>query len=1208
METHVDELSFALRQMQDNLKKVAEEHTERIWLQAGRNSLNEKLRGDRSLQEVSKNIIDQLAAFSDAQIGAFYVLEEGMLHFQYAYGIKEPVRTSFHPGEGLVGQAAETGRLTVFNDIPPQYFLIESSLGQEKPQAILILPAMFENKTVAVIELAKFGAFHSQQLKLLEEIAEPVGIAIQSILAKRRLEKLVSQLDGKEKELNTRITAINRSNAAIEFDLDGKILRANELFLDLLGYREEEVIGRHHSIFVEEGYASTKEYREFWRRLKKGEFMGGEFKRVAKNGELVWLQGNYNPLLDRAGKPAGVLKIATDITPVKKQQMEIDAITNAIFRSNLAVEFDLNGIILKANQNFLDLLGYTAAEITGRHHSLLVEKGYETTSEYEAFWKALRSGEYQQGEYKRVTRNGELVWIRGNYNPILDAQGRPYKILKIATDVTLARQQAQELATLAEELEAQQEELRQINEEMKEKNLLLESSQAELKAQQEELQQTNEELEEKANLLEIQKEELETAKTAVEVKAGELETTGRYKSEFLANMSHELRTPLNSILILAQLLMENKSKVLGEKEVEYASNIRSSGTDLLNLINEILDLSKVEAGKMEMEVADISIAELTARLKSMFSEVAKDRGVHFGIHTGKEISGRTLSTDTQRLEQILKNLLSNAFKFTHRDGRVGLDIDIVPANDNVKHPGLRQQAQVISFSVKDTGIGIPGQKLEIIFEAFQQADGSTKRKYGGTGLGLSISRELAGALGGEIHVQSEEGKGSTFTLYLPLVFDPGLVSRTGKGMVLMPAANKKMEEPAGAVHIATPKEDVADDRFSILEKDKVVLIIEDDPDFARILLDFARQRQCKGIVALQGNAGLSLARHYHPDAILLDMKLPVMDGADVLKQLKSDPNIRHIPVQIFSGYDRRREGLMLGAFDFIRKPVSADDLRTVFERLDSYRDRKLKKLLIVEDNRQQNKAIRELIGNGDVKTLSAYTGEEAYEIIGTENFDCIIIDLGLPDMSGFDLLEKIRKGRGQLHTPIIVYTGRDLSREETQRLNKLASTVVLKTADSRERLLDETTLFLHRVESNLPKDKQQMIRKLHRSDEVLKNKKVLIVDDDMRNIYSLTNALEEEGMICITAENGKTAVRTFKDTSDVDIILMDVMMPEMDGYEAAREIRKTARGAKMPVIALTAKAMKGDREKCLDAGMSDYIAKPVDIDKLLSLMRIWLYR
>jgi len=1206
METQTDELSLALKQMQDSLKKVSDEHSERIWLQSNRNILSDKLRGDRTLQELSRNIVDYLASACDAQLGAFYTLEKDAYCLQYSYGVKGTPTGSYRPGEGLVGQTAAERKLKLIATVPNNYFHIESSLGRLAPQAIAILPASFENRVLAVIELGKFGEFTPQQIRLLDEVAESVAIAVSSLLAKKDLEDLVRQLDGKEKELNSRITAINRSNATIEFDLDGVILGANQPFLDLVGYQEDELVGRHHSLLVEKGYEKTKEYKEFWKNLKVGEFQSGEFKRITKNGDPIWLQGNYNPLIDASGRTNRVLKIATDITRTKKQQIEIDAITDAIYKSNLAVEFAMDGTILKANDNFLNLLGYTADQVAGRHHSLFVEKGYEKTPEYAAFWQALRKGEFQQGEFKRIASNGQPVWIKGNYNPILDTQGKPYKVLKIATDVTLARKQAQELTELAEELETQQEELRQLNDQMKEKNLLLETSQVELEAQQRQLQQTNAELEEKAGLLEIQKDRLESAKLEVETKARELELTSKYKSEFLANMSHELRTPLNSILILAQLLTENKNSVLGEKEMDYAKNIRSSGTDLLNLINEILDLSKVEAGKMEVEVSEFDPEELRTRMLSMFTEVAKDRNIGFSINIDHEsLAGHALSTDKQRLEQILRNLLSNAFKFTGSNGKVSLDIGITQPPATTKATGPRQAAPMVTFSVTDTGIGIPEDKRDIIFEAFQQADGSTKRKYGGTGLGLSISRELASALGGDIRLQSQEGKGSTFTLRIPLRFDASIAQLPDKSKRLVPmdAHTAATSEP-----FLPPASDIKDDRDAIRDNDKVVLIVEDDNEFAKILLEFARERGCKGIVAQLGNAGLSLARHYRPDAILLDMKLPVMDGADVLRQLKNDPTLRHIPVQIFSGYDRRKEGLDLGAFDFIKKPISTDDLRAVFARMEEFTSRPLKKLLIVEDNKLQNKAISELIGNGDVKSFASYTGQEAFTRIQQESFDCIIIDLGLPDMTGFELLEKI-KDSGQLHrTPIIVYTGRDLNREETTRLNKLANTVVLKTANSRERLLDETTLFLHRVESRLPKEKQQIIRQLHRTDELLKNKKILIVDDDMRNIYSLTNALEEEDMKCITAENGQAAIRLFKDTPDIDMVLMDVMMPGMDGYEATKEIRKLPKGLKIPIIALTAKAMRGDREKCLEAGMSDYIAKPVNVEQLLSLMRVWLYK
>lgn len=759
----------------------------------------------------------------------------------------------------------------------------------------------------------------------------------------------------------------------------------------------------------------------------------------------------------------------------------------------------------------------------------------------------------------------------------------------------------------AEELEVQQEELKQSNEELLEKTQLLEKSEAELKTQQEELQQTNEELEEKANLLEDQKQVVENAKIAIENKARELEATSKYKSEFLANMSHELRTPLNSILILSQILADNKNKTLGEKEVQFAINICNSGTDLLNLINEILDLAKVEAGKMELDINEFKVDEVIKDVNSMFSEIARDKAVDLEVKTTDLSPQHLITSDKQRLEQIIRNLLSNAFKFTEKNGRVSLSISKAGPHVAFNRPELTAVKDVLAFSVTDTGIGIPREKLSIIFEAFQQVDGSTKRKYGGTGLGLSISRELAHTLGGEVHVESEEGAGSTFTLYLPSVFDPAMISSGSRHVGIREKNGRRTKETIKTDKAPTTGEIADDDKGTVTAESRVILIMEDDIAFARVLLDFVRERQYKGIVADQGNTGLSFARHYKPDAILLDMKLPVMDGAEVLRQLKNDPELRHIPVQIISGYDMKKQGLELGALGFIRKPVTHDGLRKAFDKIEDFISRRMKRLLIVEDDRQHNESVKELIGNGDVKCFSAYSGTEAYEMLTADPFDCVIVDLGLPDMSGFQLLEKIKESSNLNRIPVIVYTGKDLTREENITLEKLANTVVVKTAYSHERLLDETMLFLHRVESKLPKEKQSIIRKLHKTDEVLKNKRVLIVDDDLRNVYSLVNALEEEGMQCTSAENGKKALLALRQSDPVDIILMDVMMPEMDGYEATQEIRKMDKLKKIPVIALTAKAMKGDREKCLEAGMSDYISKPLNVEKLLSLMRVWLY-
>lgn len=784
--------------------------------------------------------------------------------------------------------------------------------------------------------------------------------------------------------------------------------------------------------------------------------------------------------------------------------------------------------------------------------------------------------------------------------------------IAIATVSSQARHKMKELLEetqrQAEELEVQQEELKQANEELYAKTDLLERSELELKAQQDELQQVNVELEEKANTLEEQKEKLEDAKAEIETKAQEVEISSRYKSEFLANMSHELRTPLNSILILAQLLSENKNKKLEDKEAEFARNIQTSGTDLLNLINEILDLSKIEAGRMELNIGKVPVSETISSVTTMFSEIAKNKSVSFKTNIDKSLEQAMITTDKERIEQILRNLLSNAFKFTNEGGTVSLAVSKPPPGTSFKNKSLDDIPDKVAFSVSDTGIGIRSDKLEIIFQAFQQADGSTKRKYGGTGLGLSISRELTNALGGELSLQSEEGIGSTFTLYLPLEFDPGFSISTDKQIEIKEKETPKPEKHARVHVVPSPETNVRDDRNIIHEKDQVILIIEDDEKFARVLLSFVRERGYKGVVASQGNSGISLARHHRPLAILLDMNLPVMDGHEVLKQIKNDPELRHIPVQIISAYDKKKEGLLLGAFDYIRKPVSINDLQHAFERIENFTNKKLKKLLIVEDNEQQNKAIRELIGNGDVTCFSAYLGTEAYRMLEKGSFDCMIVDLGLPDMSGFELMEKIRTNDRLNKIPIVVYTGKDLKKEDNARLNKLADTVVLKTANSQERLLDETILFLHRVESQLPRDKQTIIRKLHKTDEILKNKNILIVDDDIRNIYSLTNALEEEGLLCTTAENGRVALEILKGNPSIDLVLMDIMMPEMDGYETTIEIRKINEFKKLPIIALTAKAMKGDKEQCLKVGMSDYISKPVNVAQLLSLMRVWLYR
>jgi HAMP domain-containing protein/CheY-like chemotaxis protein/signal transduction histidine kinase len=776
----------------------------------------------------------------------------------------------------------------------------------------------------------------------------------------------------------------------------------------------------------------------------------------------------------------------------------------------------------------------------------------------------------------------------------------------------------QQSQSLAAELQSQQDELKKTNEQLEQQAESLRESEDLLKSQQEELQQTNEELQEKAELLARQKAEVEAknreveeARWEMEEKAEQLALTSKYKSEFLANMSHELRTPLNSMLILSRQLAENSDDNLSEKQVQFAETIHSSGSDLLSLINDILDLSKIESGMMGIEVSDVSIDDITAQLERSFHQLAQDKDLGFFIERGADL-GPTVLTDDKRLQQILMNLLSNAFKFTER-GNVVLKIAPAKSSEKFELESLNRADEVIAFAVHDTGIGIPSEKQRIIFEAFQQADGTTNRKYGGTGLGLSISREIARLLGGEIRVSSVPGEGSTFTLYLPRTYEaarnPAAPANKSsrRGLKAIEAAWTPAETFDNELALLSGESSViADDRNEIEEGDRVVLIVEDDINFARILLDLTREKGFKGLVATTGSMALALAHKYTPAAITLDIRLPDRDGWTVLDRLKHDARTKHIPVHIITVEEQRRRALRQGAYAHLQKPVKTEDLAVTFDNIASFVERGARKLLIVEDDDVQRMSVVELIGNGDVNTTAVATGQEALSKLQSEKFDCMVLDLKLPDMTGFELIEKLETN-GRSNLPIIVYTGKELTRKEELRLRRVATSIIIKQADSPERLLAETALFLHRVEANLPEPKRRMIEKLSRKDPMLADRKVLIVDDDVRNIFALTSALEAHSMKVVHAENGQEGINLLQATPDIEAVLMDIMMPEMDGYEAISAIRKMDEFRHLPIIALTAKAMKADRDHCLEVGASDYISKPLDLDQLVSLLRVWLY-
>ncbi len=826
-----------------------------------------------------------------------------------------------------------------------------------------------------------------------------------------------------------------------------------------------------------------------------------------------------------------------------------------------------------------------------------------------------------EGKLKGIVELGSFDPFPDDVMELIDAS---IEIIGMGVHAADTRTQLQllfeETQRQAEELQSQQEELKSSNEELEEQTMALKESEQSLKAQQEELQATNEELEEKTESLERQKVEvqdknnmLEQTRIEIEEKAEDLRISSQYKSEFMANMSHELRTPLNSLLLLARNLSENKDDNLSDNQLESAKIIYNSGRDLLDLINEILDLSKIEAGKMELEISETEPVVIAESIMANFKHMIEEKGLGFSVQIDEDVPG-TFQTDPRRLGQVIKNIMSNSIKFT-REGTITVSFKKIGPNDKPTASALKGK-EGLAISIKDTGIGIHKEKQQVIFEAFQQVDGSTSRKYGGTGLGLSISRELMRILGGEITLESTHKEGSTFTLYLPLELGAEVVTAQGTGekgrekaqKPFAPAKARPLPPPPSPLRAPTPIEYVPDDRENIKEGDRVILIVEDDPVFARILYKHCHEKDLKCLLAGSGEQGIELAHDYRPSGILLDVKLPGMSGLEVLDTLKDDYTLRHIPVHMMSVLDDTTEALRKGAIGFVTKPVTEEDLDSAFTRLVEMVGKELKDLLIIEDDQGLRKGVVKLMGNGDIRITEASTGKGALTALKKKRFDCIILDIGLPDMTGFELLKKLEKKKNFVIPPIIIFTGRELTKEQDTALRKYTDTIIIKGVKSEERLLDEASLFLHRVVANMPKRKRKMITDLHDKDVLFKGKKVLVVDDDMRNVFALSAVLSEKGVEVLKAEDGEKALEALALTPDVDLVLMDIMMPVMDGYETIKRIRAQDKFWKLPIIALTAKAMKEDKEKCIAAGANDYISKPVDIDRLKSMMRVWLYR
>jgi signal transduction histidine kinase/DNA-binding response OmpR family regulator/CHASE3 domain sensor protein len=795
----------------------------------------------------------------------------------------------------------------------------------------------------------------------------------------------------------------------------------------------------------------------------------------------------------------------------------------------------------------------------------------------------------------------EFGFINPIDQPILTLLAQASESIGVAVRSAAYRAELQNLLEetqrQSEELQVQSEELRVSNEELEEQSRALKESQVRLELQQAELEQTNAQLEEQARQLEAQRDDLERTGAAVQLKARELEQASQYKSDFLANMSHELRTPLNSSLILAKLLADNPDGNLTDEQVKFAKTIQSSGNDLLNLINDILDLSKIEAGHVEMRPETMSLDRLIKDIQQVFQPIAQEKKLAFEIEIAPECP-TTIDTDVQRLEQVLKNLLSNAFKFTEA-GKVELAI---------RRSGDGQ----IALSVTDTGIGISEEQQQSVFEAFRQADGTISRKYGGTGLGLSISRELVRLLGGSLRLKSSPGQGSTFTIVIPAAYNPAAVAPR-EARVNVPT-DPVVQRATAAPSAAAPRSrKVSDDRDTLTNTKRILLVVEDDETFAGILRDLSREMGFQSLVAGTAEEALALAKDYMPDAIVLDVGLPDQSGLSVLDRLKRDVQTRHIPIHVVSGSDHVQTALSLGAVGYMLKPVKREELTDVLKKLEAKLSQRMRRVLIVEDDDVQREAVGRLLTSHDVETVAAGTAAECLDLLKQQTFDCMVLDLTLPDASGYSLLETLSREDAYSFPPVIVYTGRDLSPDDEQRLRRYSKSIIIKGAKSPERLLDEVTLFLHQVVSELPDEQQKMIRKARNRDAILEGRRILVVEDDVRNVYALTNILEPRGAVVKIARNGQEAldaleISTTEPSQAIDLVLMDVMMPVMDGLTATRTIRKNPKWKTLPVITLTAKAMPDDQARCIEAGANDYMAKPLDVEKLLSLVRVWMPR